>query len=213
MTLVVQGQRGRRDVEAAPPDLGLRFTVFRSGLRLVQTLQRAVAALVQLPALGHRNPQLVERVERDGQRLDRALEHRGERDIERVSTVAQQASCLQRLGATPFGEVDVVPAGKSVFLVPRALAVAEQDDSVHKLSLASCFGATSTARYARTALRPANVAAAPSSSSMRRSWLYLQIRSVRLADPVLICPAAVPTARSAIVESSVSPERCEMIVA
>ena len=61
--------------------------------------------------------------------------------------------------------------------------------------------------------RPANVAAAPSSSSMRSSWLYLQTRSVRLAEPVLIWPAAVPTARSAIVESSVSPERCEMIVA
>ena len=53
----------------------------------------------------------------------------------------------------------------------------------------------------------------PSSSSMRSSWLYLQTRSVRLADPVLIWPAAVPTARSAIVASSVSPERCEMIVA
>ena len=47
---------------------------------------------------------------------------------------------------------------------------------------------------------------------MRSSWLYLQTRSVRLAEPVLICPAAVPTARSAIVVSSVSPERCEMIV-
>ena len=67
-------------------------------------------------------------------------------------------------------------------------------------------------RPAPIALRPANVAFAPSSSSMRSSWLYLQMRSVRLADPVLIWPAAVPTARSAIVVSSVSPERCEMIV-
>src|SRR5262245_42694314 len=67
--------------------------------------------------------------------------------------------------------------------------------------------------YARKALRPANVAADPNSSSMRSNWLYLQMRSVRLADPVLICPAAVPTARSAIVESSVSPDRWEMIVA
>ena len=66
---------------------------------------------------------------------------------------------------------------------------------------------------ARMAARPANVALAPSSSSMRSSWLYLQTRSVRLAEPVLIWPAAVPTARSAIVASSVSPERCEMIVA
>ena len=66
---------------------------------------------------------------------------------------------------------------------------------------------------ARCVVRPANTAEEPSSSSMRSSWLYLQIRSVRLAEPVLICPADVPTARSAIVESSVSPDRCEMIVA
>ena len=52
----------------------------------------------------------------------------------------------------------------------------------------------------------------PSSSSMRSSWLYFATRSLRLADPVLIWPADVPTARSAIVLSSVSPERCEMIV-
>ena len=36
-------------------------------------------------------------------------------------------------------------------------------------------------------------------------------RSVRLAEPVLICPAPVATARSAMNVSSVSPERCEMI--
>ena len=45
---------------------------------------------------------------------------------------------------------------------------------------------------------------------MRRSWLYLAMRSLRDAEPVLICPAFVATARSAIVESSVSPERCEI---
>ena len=50
----------------------------------------------------------------------------------------------------------------------------------------------------------------PSASSMRSSWLYLAMRSLRDAEPVLICPAAVPTARSAMVASSVSPERCEI---
>ena len=34
-------------------------------------------------------------------------------------------------------------------------------------------------------------------------------RSLRDAEPVLIWPAAVPTAMSAIVKSSVSPDRCE----
>src|SRR5688500_15201845 len=60
------------------------------------------------------------------------------------------------------------------------------------------------------AARPAYCPRSPSSSSIRSSWLYLAIRSVRLAEPVLICPAPVATARSAIVVSSVSPERCEM---
>ena len=47
---------------------------------------------------------------------------------------------------------------------------------------------------------------------MRRSWLYLAMRSVRVALPVLIWPAPVPTARSAMKVSSVSPERWEMML-
>src|SRR5919107_1684110 len=61
----------------------------------------------------------------------------------------------------------------------------------------------------RMASRPAYRPVFPSASSMRSSWLYFATRSVRLADPVLIWPALVATARSAIVTSSVSPERCE----
>ena len=55
--------------------------------------------------------------------------------------------------------------------------------------------------------RPPYWASSPSSSSIRSNWLYLQTRSVRLAEPVLICPVASATERSAIVVSSVSPER------
>ena len=50
----------------------------------------------------------------------------------------------------------------------------------------------------------------PSSSSIRRSWLYFAIRSVRRAEPVLICPAFIATARSAMNVSSVSPDRWEI---
>ena len=46
---------------------------------------------------------------------------------------------------------------------------------------------------------------------MRSSWLYLAMRSVRLAEPVLIWPALVATAMSAMVASSVSPLRWLMI--
>lgn len=55
------------------------------------------------------------------------------------------------------------------------------------------------------------LADAPSSSSIRINWLYFAIRSVRDIEPVLICPAFVATARSAIVVSSVSPLRWEII--
>ena len=39
---------------------------------------------------------------------------------------------------------------------------------------------------------PGNRAAAPNSSSMRSNWLYFAMRSVREAEPVLICPASSP---------------------
>jgi hypothetical protein len=42
------------------------------------------------------------------------------------------------------------------------------------------------------------------------SWLYLAVRSERDSEPVLIWPQPVATARSAMVVSSVSPERCDM---
>ena len=44
-------------------------------------------------------------------------------------------------------------------------------------------------------------------SAMRISSLYLQRRSVREREPVLIWPVPRPTARWAIEVSSVSPER------
>ena len=58
--------------------------------------------------------------------------------------------------------------------------------------------------------QPGYSAFAPSCSSMRSSWLYFATRSERAGAPVLICPVPSATARSAIVESSVSPERCDM---
>src|SRR5689334_21530799 len=63
----------------------------------------------------------------------------------------------------------------------------------------------------RNAARPGYRALAPRALSMRRSWLYFAVRSVRESDPVLICPVFAATAMSAMVVSSVSPERCETI--
>merc|ERR1712151_785506 len=58
---------------------------------------------------------------------------------------------------------------------------------------------------------PAYVALPPSSSSIRKSWLYFARRSLRHGAPVLICPVRRPTTRSAMKESSVSPDRWETI--
>src|SRR5690625_6872904 len=46
---------------------------------------------------------------------------------------------------------------------------------------------------------------------MRNSWLYLLTRSPRAGAPDLICPQFVATDRSAMVVSSVSPERWDIM--
>lgn len=53
-------------------------------------------------------------------------------------------------------------------------------------------------------------AVGPNSASISNRRLYLAIRSLRQADPVLIWPPPMATAKSAIKMSSVSPERWEM---
>ena len=54
-----------------------------------------------------------------------------------------------------------------------------------------------------------NKAEAPRDLSISSSLLYLAIRSPRQADPVLIWPPPIATAKSAMKVSSVSPDRCE----
>ena len=47
---------------------------------------------------------------------------------------------------------------------------------------------------------------------MRINWLYFETRSDLAKDPVLIWLEFVPTAKSAINVSSLSPDLCEIIV-
>ena len=53
------------------------------------------------------------------------------------------------------------------------------------------------------------IAALPNSASISKRRLYLAIRSLRQAEPVLICPPPIATAKSARKASSVSPDRWE----
>ena len=63
-----------------------------------------------------------------------------------------------------------------------------------------------TAKAELPAYRP------PSCSFIRRSWLYFAVLDDPASDPILICLLFSPTARSASVASSVSPDRAEIIV-
>ena len=86
---------------------------------------------VQPPGLLHRNPILVKTVQHTVQRLHGTLQ------IGRVSLLKMKAFLLQQLtrlyglGNPFFRQVNVRPARKTVFFIPNALAVAEQNNSFH----------------------------------------------------------------------------------
>jgi len=62
------------------------------------------------------------------------------------------------------------------------------------------------------AFRPAYLIFDPIISSILNNWLYFAVLSDLDIEPVLICIAFFATAISAIIVSSVSPERCEITI-
>src|SRR5262245_48400881 len=146
MPRIVRRERRRRDVVAPAPDLHLRFTVPRGRLGFVQSLERAVVALVQAPALFLANPHRVHRVERNPQRSNRALQDRGVGDVENVPAFRHQPPRLGRLLAAAVGQIDVGPPGEPVLLVPGALAVTKKNEVMH--------GPSSPAQRTRRTPRP-----------------------------------------------------------
>merc|ERR1719414_2043993 len=98
--------------------------------------------------------------------------------------------------------------------MPRAPAVLHARHAQRHKTMGRTMGSPSSYTPIQDGFRqvaPAYTALSPSSSSMRMSWLYFALRSERHGAPVLIWPVHKPTAMSAIVTSSVSPERCEHI--
>ena len=77
-------ERRRRRVVAAAPDQHLRVAVLLGRLGLVQALQSAVMALVQAPAMHHRQPGAVHFVQAMPQRAGGALEYAGVGQVEFV---------------------------------------------------------------------------------------------------------------------------------
>ena len=122
------GQRRRWNAVASAPDLDLRFAMLRGGFRLVQPLQPSIVPLVQPPGFLDRNPQHVHFVERNPQRPDRTLQHRGVGDIKDEPLRLQLAAGVARLFLTLLGEIDVAPAGEEVFQIPFALTVPHQHE-------------------------------------------------------------------------------------
>src|SRR5687767_6774874 len=92
-------------------------------------------SLVEAPRLVDRNPQHVHLVERHAERPDGALEDRGVGDVELVMLLVHQTAGLTCFGPALLGEVDVGPPGEPVLLVPRALAVTQQDEPKHANSV------------------------------------------------------------------------------
>ena len=132
MAGIVTRERGRRQVIAATPTENLFLAELRGHFGLVQPLKRAIVAFVQSPRMAHRDPHQVHRLQREPQRLDGALQHRGVGAIEGEACLLEHlAGPLCFLDAT-LREVNVGPAGEAVFHVPDRFTVAQQNDFVHR---------------------------------------------------------------------------------
>jgi hypothetical protein len=126
MLWFVGRERRRRDVVASPPDLHLLRAVALDGLCLVEPLQRPVVTLIQPPAALDGQPHLVELVERDPERADRALENRRERLVEGDAFVPEKSPGLPRFEQALRRQVDVDPSREKVLEIPGALPVPQQ---------------------------------------------------------------------------------------
>ena len=122
---------GRGDVVAAAPDEDLLVTEFRGGLGFVEALERSVVAFVQSPVLFHWDPELVEFGEDAPEGVEGAFENGDVGDVEGEALAFQELAGSLGFFAALVAEVDIVPTGEKVFLVPSAFAVADENEFVH----------------------------------------------------------------------------------
>ena len=105
------------------------------GFGFVQPRQPAVMPLVQPPVLGHGNPQLIDRLQCNVRRTDRAGEHRGVGPVERQPLGLHQLPAPPRLRFAFRRQVYIDPAGETVVEIPLALAVAQKGEGGHGVSI------------------------------------------------------------------------------
>ena len=95
VALVSRLECGRADVEGAAPDEDLIVAVLGRGVGLVESLQGAVVALVELPGFGDGQPLAVHLVEHEVQGVDGSLEARGVADVEVEASFATPPHALR----------------------------------------------------------------------------------------------------------------------
>ena len=91
--------------------------------------------LIEAPALGYRDPVEVHDVEDLVERLDGALEVGGIGLSEVEAVLLKQSPSLLCFLYALLRQVDIRPAREAVFLIPHALAVTDQYDSLHDVIL------------------------------------------------------------------------------
>ena len=127
ITLVIFGQFRWRYRKAATPLFNLLVTVFFSGFSFVQTLQRAVMTFVQFPGFLNWQPGLIQFVQYVPQGVNGTFQHRGISKIEAVAFFFQQFTCRFCFAHTFLGQINVIPTGKTVLVVPLTFTVTYQN--------------------------------------------------------------------------------------
>jgi hypothetical protein len=107
--------------------MDLLLAPFLAGVVLVEAGEIAVVALVQRQILVNGDAALAHFFEHECRAgALRALQRRGEGDVEGDAARFQFLSGGARLGNALLGEIDVAPAGEEVLQIPLALAVTDE---------------------------------------------------------------------------------------
>lgn len=115
-------------IVALTPFLDLIFAELDCGICLVKTLQRAVVALIDPPALVHVAGFVKAHLFEDQiGRLDGSVKHARVSDVKMVTLLLKLAAGLARLFPTQVVKRHIDPAGELSGLVPDRLAVPHED--------------------------------------------------------------------------------------
>lgn len=133
---VVRFECRRADIEGAAPDEHLLVAVLRCGIGLVETLQRSVVALVELPGFDDGQPLAIHLAEHDVEGVNCALETRGIAGVEVEARFFEGSTACCGFFAARVGEFYVGPAGEQVEFVPLGFSVTDKD-KLHCLSVCS----------------------------------------------------------------------------